>query len=371
MMTDEAANNFSISGQTGFSPLGEVFVAARNAKNLTLKDASNHLRLSIKQIEALENNDFANLPQAMITRGFIRNYARLLEVDAEPLLESYSKRMPEMSAPALSVVTSMTSVDKTKKISTTSQYLLVGLLLGLPLLAWFFYQNNTSKSMPEKAVAEQAAPAVVNSTTPTFNANPLPEIALPAAERQPENESLPSVDATSASDIASQQAGLPTQQISNVAKEEVQNPKVSNAQEMNAQEVNKSAATPTQTPAQSSADEDFHTLKEKAAQKAKAAQAVTAGAPQTGVTEPSIVNATSLQKMDLSVSEQTWVRVRDKSGAVVFEKLLEPNSTAGFDGKPPFNVWIGNAKATTLTYSGKAVDLTANTKNNIARIKLE
>jgi cytoskeleton protein RodZ len=41
-------------------------------------------------------------------------------------------------------------------------------------------------------------------------------------------------------------------------------------------------------------------------------------------------------------------------------------------GEPPFNVVIGNAKATTLSYKGQAVNLaTSTTENNVARIKLE
>ncbi|MEO7343264.1 MAG: helix-turn-helix transcriptional regulator, partial [Methylotenera sp.] len=75
--------------QLTHAPLGEILLEARTAKKLTQKDVSNSLRISIKQITALETDDFALLPDAMITRGFIRNYARLLEIDAEPLLASY------------------------------------------------------------------------------------------------------------------------------------------------------------------------------------------------------------------------------------------------------------------------------------------
>ena len=53
--------------------LGGILLAARVEKNLTQKNVSDNLRLSIKQIEALEQNDFTALPSPMITRGFIRN----------------------------------------------------------------------------------------------------------------------------------------------------------------------------------------------------------------------------------------------------------------------------------------------------------
>jgi len=75
--------------------LGEVLAATRKSKNLSQQDVSNHLRFSVKQIDALENNEFSALPDATTTRGFIRNYARFLELDAEPLLAGYRKQVPD------------------------------------------------------------------------------------------------------------------------------------------------------------------------------------------------------------------------------------------------------------------------------------
>ena len=75
--------------------------------------------------------------------------------------------------------------------------------------------------------------------------------------------------------------------------------------------------------------------------------------------------------MSLSVTEQTWVSVTDKSGKVVFEKMLPTGSAESFEGVPPLNVVIGNAKAAKLTYAGQPVDFTAQTRGNVARVRLE
>jgi cytoskeleton protein RodZ len=79
----------------------------------------------------------------------------------------------------------------------------------------------------------------------------------------------------------------------------------------------------------------------------------------------------SIKGVNIAVSEKTWVRVTDKSGAVVFERMLQANSEEGFNGIPPFNMLIGNAKATKLKFLGQDVDLTNKTRNNVARITLE
>lgn len=313
-MTDNLTSNPSALESVNFMPLGEVLSSARNGKNLSLKDVSNNLRLSVRQIEALENNDFVALPQPMITRGFIRNYARLLELDAEPLLESYRARMPETLPGALSVQSSMHQVTLGKNSQPWLTYILGSILVLLFLVAWFFYIEYMPK--PVKQPADNAVVVTPKNVEPAVI--PLPEVALPAAERQPE-----SVDAISAEEA--------------VANVEVVSDKNTNM-------------------AQVIPDEKQAIVKEN----------ITATAPV--VTSPVV---TSTKNVQLSVSEQTWVRVSDKTGAVIYEKMLAANSTDGFDGQPPFSLWIGNAKATTLTFLGKPVDITSQTKNNIARVTLE
>ena len=61
-MVDKVEIDPSATQQNNIAPLGEVLLAARKAKKLTHKDISNSLRLSIKQIDAIEKNEFSLLP---------------------------------------------------------------------------------------------------------------------------------------------------------------------------------------------------------------------------------------------------------------------------------------------------------------------
>ena len=65
---------------------GEVLAARRNELRLTLAEVSQRLKLAPRQIVALEANDFASLPGLASVRGFVRSYAKLLELDPVPLL---------------------------------------------------------------------------------------------------------------------------------------------------------------------------------------------------------------------------------------------------------------------------------------------
>lgn len=372
-MNDDALLEVSPPQAQGFAPLGEVLAAARKAKKLSEQDVSNNLRLSIKQISDIENNDFSTLPQPMITRGFIRNYARLLELDAEPLLDSYRARMPDKMPKSLAVQSSMNQVVSGKESQPWLKYILGSILILLFLLAWIFYIDYMPK--PAKTPVGKAPESA--TTTPPATELALPEIALPAAERQAEpSEVIAGTDSTTTTSTVT----LPAETASNVVSSaanpsvpasntSVTNPPISEAAKV-ANPVPATAAPKTNTTV------DFNALKEKAGQNAAANTPANTVKPQSAVvpSPPVSADATTVptQKVSVSISEKTWIQATDKSGKVVYERILPAGSSDGFDGQPPFTVVIGNAKATKLTFLGKPIDLASSTtQNNVARIKLE
>ncbi len=77
--------------------------AAREAAGLSLEQVAQQLKLAPRQVRALEEEDFAQLPGRTFARGFVRNYARLLNLDGDDLLRRLpdSARAPALEAPAL------------------------------------------------------------------------------------------------------------------------------------------------------------------------------------------------------------------------------------------------------------------------------
>lgn len=65
---------------------GKLLAEARARKNLTIPEIAQQLKLSASQIEALEADDHARLPGTVFVRGFVRNYARLVDLDGEVLI---------------------------------------------------------------------------------------------------------------------------------------------------------------------------------------------------------------------------------------------------------------------------------------------
>ena len=67
---------------------GAILRAAREAQHLDVDSVAQRLRLMSRQIHAIEEGDFASLGQPVFARGFVRNYARLLGLDAEQLVSA-------------------------------------------------------------------------------------------------------------------------------------------------------------------------------------------------------------------------------------------------------------------------------------------
>ena len=379
-MTDEVVADPSTSPLTepalvtpATSQLGAVFLTARKAKSLTQQDVSSVLRLSIKQIEALETDNFAALPEAMITRGFIRNYARLLEIDAEPLLDSYRSQVPDRSPSALSVQSSMHQVVSNKQESSWTKYIAASVLVLLCLLVWLFYMNSTPKSAQSVAqITPDAAPSVASTDMV------LPELALPAAERQAEaNTSTDAINAGATVESIVQDSSDVTRNQALVAADTTHKNAQSTAVDFNALKANAVRVSGQLTTAQSTSPPVASTQAPSQVQVVPAG--VNVAKSDTALKIDTKLNAQpnlkmlvpASKKVSISVSERSWVSITNKSGKVVFEKMLPAGSEDSFDAEPPLNVLIGNAQATKLMLSGKAVDLTSATKNNVTHITLE
>lgn len=66
---------------------GEVLSRARRAAGLSVEDVARQLKFGARQIESLEAGRYGELPGSTIARGMVRNYARLLKLDPEPLVQ--------------------------------------------------------------------------------------------------------------------------------------------------------------------------------------------------------------------------------------------------------------------------------------------
>lgn len=68
---------------------GNKFRKTREKKQLSLEDVSKVLKISARMLEAIEEENFDLLPGGIFNKGFIRSYARHLELDPEEAVADY------------------------------------------------------------------------------------------------------------------------------------------------------------------------------------------------------------------------------------------------------------------------------------------
>jgi cytoskeleton protein RodZ len=150
-------------------------------KNWEIPDIADKLKLSPKQIIALENNQFDLLPKMVIVRGFIRSYAKLLKIDAESILRLLPADQPglplsENLRPALSTPYIESRLSLVDRQNQNHQYV-IGVIVLAVLIALFLLhqkydfvkqfhlltgQANIELNKPVTGVVENSASATIS-----------------------------------------------------------------------------------------------------------------------------------------------------------------------------------------------------------------
>jgi cytoskeleton protein RodZ len=69
---------------------GAILAAQREQKGYTVAYVANKLHLRVRMVELLENDNYAQLPEAVFIKGYLRAYAKLVDLAVEPLLEIFN-----------------------------------------------------------------------------------------------------------------------------------------------------------------------------------------------------------------------------------------------------------------------------------------
>jgi cytoskeleton protein RodZ len=116
--------------------VGATLKQHRDAQKLSIQDVATRMRLDPRVIESLEADDFEALPAALYVRGYLRSYAKVLNLDPSALIAAYDGAAPEEPpeiVPELKHPAQRTSNDRPVKAVT---YLLT-LTLVLMVVAWW------------------------------------------------------------------------------------------------------------------------------------------------------------------------------------------------------------------------------------------
>jgi len=186
--------------------LGETLRRERLKRNLELNRIADELKISASMLKAIEEERFDKLSGGVFARSFVRQYARYLDLDAEPIvgelkrvLEPEAEPIPAAHVEVPNAEIPLSKVDGWHAVSDgrarawRSSLIALGLVVAVILVcagAYEWWQKTRRPSPVAKTAVQQTveaaqAPAPAASTpepdtTPTANAAP--------AAREPQHD---------------------------------------------------------------------------------------------------------------------------------------------------------------------------------------
>jgi cytoskeleton protein RodZ len=319
---------------------GALLRAAREAAGITVDAIAQQLKLAPRQVQAIEDGDFPHLPGRTFVRGFIRNYARLLRLDPETVLEALPTAAATLGSPALQPtapsIGELPTADRGK--SGWTRWAIPMTLVAI-IAAAALYESMRPGTDVRRGMVAREGPAADGRTAAK---NPLPEII-----GTPLQKPLATVPAPAVSPAKRETSDRP------IAVTEVAAPSPRAAEPAPAPQF-AVAATESSAPVVLTPKDSAMTV----ASTVPVASAVSAPSPTDA-------------PLTLAFRDYSWTEIKDRRGHVLLSRINSGGTTQGIAGSPPLDLVIGNAADVTLTWRGKRIDLAPHTRQNVARLTLQ
>lgn len=134
METDTTTNSETKNG--GSETAGEVLRKKRENIGLSIEHIANQLNLDSKLIELLEKNDYEKFNIETYLKGYLRAYAKALELDDDVVINLYKQTNPEKTPEILPNVkpkVQRNSADRSVKLFSY----IIGITIALSILVWY------------------------------------------------------------------------------------------------------------------------------------------------------------------------------------------------------------------------------------------
>lgn len=296
---------------------GERLRFIREQKNLSITYVAEKLYLDQGVVQALEEEDYERLPPAIFVRGYLRNYAKLLDIPPESVLGSYNEIARE-NPPMLTA-----KIQQRNQASIADwwmQGITYTILITLMLLMVLWGVHNYS-SISNNAPSTQPVASMDNNEAGGFR------LPIPNANSQG-NEGETSYTPPSESSEETDNGGI---QIAIPLSPGMSDPN-ENTTALPAQNLPTANQTPRAEP------------EEKTPPK------------------PTFTNE-QLHTLVINYEKDSWTRVIDETGEKVYEGIPKGGEQITVTGEPPFKIRLGVIEGVSVQYKDKII----NVKNHPSR----
>jgi cytoskeleton protein RodZ len=288
---------------------GAIVKARREERGLTRQDIADSLNLGQRVIEDIETENWARLPTPAFTRGYLRAYAKLLDIDPDEVASAFEAALGRGEVRRADVSPMQPKrgrgvADVAQKHPGAVLTSAVGVVICAVLVVlWAVWP-----------AAKESAAAPVAATVDPVTPRPLTPTTAPA-------ETASQSDQTNA------------------------------------------AATPVAVVATASVPA---TSGVPPAVSAKPLPAPLAS-DLPGVRR---ITATGDDRLKFAFTQDCWVEIKDAQGGIVYSDLSKSGDALELVGHAPFHILLGNAPAVTLVFNDERVALSPHTRNNVGTLVL-
>lgn len=347
---------------------------ARERCRLTVASIADTLHLEQRVIEALEADDYSELPPLTYVRGYLSAYARLVNLPVADVVQSFERvGLQERARPLTLKVGAGADRHGVARALRGTTGALRGMADTFPGIAAAF-RGVAGNIAGSTWLLAAAFAAVLISGWMFWTASQ----STPESTSQGESEHIDGAQADTASagvpaiGETPTKTGIELRTLSEHTPAMVTEPSASSplsalsmAGEATAENT---AAVPVPT-----SQEDVAALSaannavEIPHQKSASGIATTANA----AAEPMAPQAaTGLGTIQVDANGESWVDVVDADGQQLVYDLLERDDSRRVTGRPPFDITIGNANQVVLRQNGTRIDLDPYIQGNVARFSL-
>ena len=333
---------------------GELLRQARENRDWSQAEVARKLNLTVSSLNHVETGAFEKLPGHTFARGYIRAYAKLMDLDQAALVDAFDRYTGTHAKG--SDVHSLGRIEEPVRLSHNILRG-VSLLLLVAVVGGGFVWWQDQGSLRGKDLAKIALEHVeVESADGTTQIHPLdePEDQAVSAGQQPESAPLPLEQGAAEQPAAAEPAPAspaPAATAAAVPAPAQQAP------------VSPVASAPAATPAP---------VAPVAPAPAPAAVAPATPVATVAATEPAapVAVPAGSAKVAIQFVADCWTQVTDGNGKVLFSAIKRKGDNLELTGKPPFSVRLGFARGAQVSYNGQAVDVAPFTSGETARLKL-
>jgi cytoskeletal protein RodZ len=162
------------------TPFGDQLKREREMRGVSLEEISSATRISTRFLEALEKEQWDQLPGGVFRRGFIRSVARYLGLDGDALISEYELQTKDVPKD-LNSEEHLYNIPRDYRPAAVAIVVLLALLVG----GWFVFAHYGS-AIAERLHRQHPAAAIVpNTSAPSSPASNPTVLSDPAPASDP------------------------------------------------------------------------------------------------------------------------------------------------------------------------------------------